>query len=173
MIKNSKKYHIQATTLVGLVVAISLIFGSIESINASAQIATTPSRPQPPKPTISGFQYPTLIIITHVNNTGGGKATAAKFNQTVTNVYRILDGYVSAFHFTRGSEYGVILKLQPGIFSVSEQQSNKTNSLSQSYSTTILGDCHPVKSKSGTILGVGLIKAGEIRTCIVTNTFHR
>lgn len=78
---------------------------------------------------------------------------------------------------------GVTLNLQPGVFAVYEPtNSSKTNGillLSHSYTTIYSGDCANVKSTissaagSSSVYGYGIIKPGESKTCIVTNSFQK
>ncbi|MGB7955016.1 MAG: hypothetical protein WCF23_13645 [Candidatus Nitrosopolaris sp.] len=76
----------------------------------------------------------------------------------------------------RGSQMGVSLNLQPGIFTVSALSNNKTNSLflNLSYDTTYSGDCNTVKSttSTGSVYGYGTINPEEGKTCTVTKLFH-
>ncbi|MDQ6865430.1 MAG: hypothetical protein M3044_16585, partial [Thermoproteota archaeon] len=138
--------------------------------------ATTAGTPYP-APQSQGQQSPTLIVVTHVNNAGVGTANAANFSQVITNAFSNPDGYTYAYHFVRGSQMGVSLNLQPGIFTVSAFSNNKTNSLflNQSYDTTYSGDCNTVKSttSTGSIYGYGTINPGEGKTCMVTKLFHK
>jgi hypothetical protein len=133
--------------------------------------------------TFSNQQLPTLIIVTRVNNTGGGLADAANFSQVVANAYNNPDGYTYSYHFMRGSQVGVTLNLQPGVFAVYEPSNNtKSNPIplaSHSYRTAYSGDCTNVKSTinsaagSSAIYGYGMIKPGESKTCIVTNSYQK
>jgi hypothetical protein len=129
----------------------------------------------------------TLIIVTHVNSTGGSNNTNqpfANFTQVVENAFTNPDGYTYIYHYMHGSETGVSLSLQPGSFAVYELSNNnnnvKTNNptagLSQSsYSITYSGDCRTVKSNvgGGTSYGYGTINLGETKTCTVTLSPHK
>jgi len=121
----------------------------------------------------------TLIIVTHVNSTGGSNNTnqpPANFTQVVENAFTNPDGYTYIYHYMRGSETGITLSLQPGSFAVYELSNNniKTSNppLSQStYDMTYSGDCRTVKSNvgGGTSYGHGIINPGETKTCTVTS----
>ncbi len=123
----------------------------------------------------------TLIIVTHVNNTGrsSNEANAAdNFTQIVENTYTNPDGYANVYHYMKGSPIGVTLSLQPGGFSVYELNKNINSSnpsLSQSiYDITYSGDCRTVKSNTGsTTYGYGTINLGETKTCTVTLSLHK
>ena len=127
---------------------------------------------------------PTLVVVTRLNNTGRGDVTnATNFSLVVANAYSNPDGYTYSYHFMRGSQIGVTLNLEPGIFAVYEPTNNgsKVNSIQSighSYSTTYSGDCSNVKSTmlsvagSSAVYGYGVIRPGESKTCIVTNSLH-
>jgi hypothetical protein len=125
-----------------------------------------------------------LIIVTHVNSTGGSNNNTnpppANFTQVVENAFTNPDGYTYIYHYMRGSETGITLSLQPGSFAVYELSNNniKTNNppLSQStYDMTYSGDCRTVKSNvgGGTGYGHGIINPGETKTCTVTLSSHK
>ena len=83
-----------------------------------------------PAPHSQGQQSPPLIVVNHVNNAGVGTANAANFSQVIaiTNGFSNPDGYTYAYDFVRGSQRGVNLNLQQGIFTVPVLNNNKTNS---------------------------------------------
>jgi len=56
-------------------------------------------------PQLQGQQSPTLIVVTHVNNAGGGTANADNFSQVITNAFSNPDGYTYAYHFVRSSNW--------------------------------------------------------------------
>jgi len=70
----------------------------------------------------------TLMIVTHVNSTGGSNNNTnqppANFTQVVENAFTNPDGYTYIYHYMRGSETGITLSLQPGSFAVYELSSN-------------------------------------------------
>jgi len=122
----------------------------------------------------------TLIIVTHVNNTGSRTdANAAdNFTQIVENTYTNPDGYANVYHYMKGSQIGVTLSLQPGAFSIYELNKNIKSSnppLNQlTYDTAYSGDCRTVKSNTGsTTYGYGTINMGEAKTCTVTLSLHK
>jgi hypothetical protein len=128
-------------------------------------------------------QLPTLIVVTRVNNTVGSVVNPANLSQVVANAYNNPDGYTYSYHFMRGSQMGVTLNLQPGVFAVFEPtNSSKANNIllsSHSYITTYSGDCANVKSiissaaGSSSVYGYGTIKPGESKTCIITNSLQK
>ena len=126
----------------------------------------------------SNQQLPTLIVVTHVNGTGGSAANPANLSQVVANAYNNPDGYTYSYHFMRGSQMGVSLILQPGAFAVYEPSNNILVS-SHSYNTTYSGDCVNIKSTitsaagTSSVYGYGTINPGETKTCIVTNSFQK
>ena len=93
-----------------------------------------------PAPHSQGQQSPPLIVVVivvvvvviHVNNAGVGTANVANFSQVIaiTNAFSNPDGYTYAYDFVRGSQRGVNLNLQQGIFTVPVLNNNKTNSFS-------------------------------------------
>ena len=127
----------------------------------------------------------TLIIVTHVNSTGGSNNNntnqpPANFTQVVENAFTNPDGYTYIYHYMRGSETGVSISLQPGSFDVYELSNNnnnvKTNNptaglIQSSHSITYSGDCRTVKSNvgGGTSYGHGILNPGETKTCTVTS----
>ena len=152
-------------------------------------------------------QMPSLTVIIRFNNTGQGSTFSpstlngknsnnnitASFPQVVTNAYANPDGYTVVYHFFRGSQSGVVLNLQPGIYSVTDQSSNNTSNNSivnktllsttsspsllvpkqsssafSAFTHTYSGDCNNVRSISGDIVGYGQINMGESKTCIIT-----
>jgi hypothetical protein len=123
----------------------------------------------------------TLIIVTHVNSTGGSSNdanTINNFTQIVENTFTNSDGYANVYHYMKGSQIGVTLSLQPGGFSVYELNKNIKSSnppLNQStYDVTYSGDCRTVKSNTGsTTYGYGTINLGEAKTCTVTLSLHK
>ena len=166
-----------------------------------SQTANTPpqypyqQQQQPQQQPQSSQSYPagqpsvsTLIIVTHVNSTGGSKNNTnpppANFTQVVENAFTNPDGYTYIYHYTRGSETGVSISLQPGSFDVYELSNNnnnvKTNNptaglIQSSHSITYSGDCRTVKSNvgGGTSYGHGIINPGETKTCTVTLSSHK
>ena len=122
----------------------------------------------------------TLIIVTHVNNTGSRiDANAANnFTQIVENTFTNPDGYANVYHYMKGSQIGVTLSLQPGAFSIYElnkiiKSSNPPLNHS-TYDTAYSGDCRTVKSNTGsTTYGYGTINLGETKTCTVTLSLHK
>ena len=122
----------------------------------------------------------TLIIVTHVNNTGSRiDANAAdNFTQIVENTFTNPDGYANVYHYMKGSQIGVTLSLQPGGFSVYELNKNLKSSnppLNQStYNIAYSGDCMTAKSNTGSnTYGYGTINLGETKTCTVTLSLHK
>ena len=150
-------------------------------------------------------QVPSLTVIIRFNNTGQGSTfspstpngtnnnnnVTASFPQVVTNAYANPDGYTVVYHFFRGSQSGVVLNLQPGIYSVTDQNNNSTSNNSivnktllsttsssllpkqsspalSTFTHTYSGDCNNVRSISGDIVGYGQINMGESKTCIIT-----
>jgi hypothetical protein len=179
--------------------------------SSSASLPTSPSaslpypmqqQPQLQPPQLSqgtimtGPQTSSLTVITRLNDTGGESMSpplmpntanndniTASLPQVVTNAYANPDGYTVVYHFFRGSQSGVVLNLQPGIYSVSDQSSNNTNNsinsktssllppllpLSLSFTHIYSGDCNNVRSIAGDIVGYGQINLGESKTCIIT-----
>jgi hypothetical protein len=149
---------------------------SSSSLTNAAQYPYQSQQPQSGQPSVS-----TLIIVTHVNNTGRSTndANAAdNFTQIVENTFTNPDGYANVYHYMKGSQIGVTLSLQPGGFSVYELNKNIKSSnppLSQSiYDITYSGDCRTVKSNTGsTTYGYGTINLGETKTCTVTLSLHK
>lgn len=142
---------------------------SSQAQNQSSQSLSTTSSQRRPSST-SVFRYPSLVVITHVNNTKGVNVRPDNFTQVVTNTYRTSDGYAIAFHLLRGSDIGININLRPGTFAVTEP-GNSTTLLNRSFSTTYSGDCIGTPSAvAGKTLGVGLIRLDESKTCIVTKT---
>ena len=131
----------------------------------------------------SSQQLPTLIDVTRVNSSAGGVVNPANLSQVVANAYNNPDGYTYSYHFMRGSQMGVTLNLQPGVFAVYEPtNSSKTNNIlisSHPYNTTYSGDCANVKSTISSAAGIssvygyGSIKPGETKTCFIANTFQK
>jgi hypothetical protein len=147
---------------------------------------------------LPGPQMPTLTVSSRFNNTGQGSILSlstlnvnnsnnnnnitASFPQVVTNAYANPDGYAVVYHFFRGSQSGVVLNLQPGIYSVADQGGNNTSnnststsllpnqssSASSAFTHTYSGDCNNVRSIAGNIVGYGQINMGESKTCIIT-----
>jgi hypothetical protein len=126
----------------------------------------------------------TLIIVTHVNSTGGSNNNTnpppANFTQVVENAFTNPDGYTYVYHYMKGSEAGVTVGLQPGTFGVFELKNNnniKANAASSSQSTYDVGysgDCRTVKSiTGGATYGNGTINPGETKTCTVTLSSHK
>ncbi len=146
---------------------------------------------QPQQQPQSSQSYPagqpsvsTLIIVTHVNSTGGSKNNTnpppANFTQVVENAFTNPDGYTYIYHYMKGSEAGVTVGLQPGTFGVFELKNNnniKANAASSSQSTYDVGysgDCRSVKSiTGGATYGNGTINPGETKTCTVTLSSHK
>jgi hypothetical protein len=122
-----------------------------------------------------------LIIVTHVNSTGGSNNyvnAADNFTQLVENLYTNPDGYTYVFHYMKGSETGVTLSLQPGSFAVYELKNNIKSGnppLGQAtYDMTFSGDCRTIKSTTGgATYGHGTINLGETKTCTVTLSLHK
>jgi hypothetical protein len=127
----------------------------------------------------------TLIIVTHINSTrasnnniNAAPAAVGNYSQVVENAYTNPDGYTYVYHYMKGSQTGVTLNLQPGIFAVYELTSNnvKTNypPLSQSiYDITYSGGCRTLKSNTVGTYGYGTINVGETKTCTVTLSSHK
>jgi len=150
-------------------------------------------------------QVPSLTVIIRFNNTGQGSTfspstpngtnnnnnNVTASPQVVTNAYANPDGYTVVYHFFRGSQSGVVLNLQPGIYSVTDQNNNSTSNNSivnktllsttsssllpkqsspalSTFTHTYSGDCNNVRSISGDIVGYGQINMGESKTCIIT-----
>ncbi|MGB7956173.1 MAG: hypothetical protein WCF23_19540 [Candidatus Nitrosopolaris sp.] len=141
-----------------------------------------PYQPQQPSQSLTTGQpsVSTLVIVTHVNNTGSRiDANAAdNLTQIVENTYTNPDGYAFVYHYMKGSQIGVTLSLQPGAFSVYELNKNIKSSnptLNQStYDVTYSGDCRTVKSNTGsTTYGYGTINMCETKTCTVTLLLHK
>jgi hypothetical protein len=132
----------------------------------------------------------TLLVITRINNTKAGigvtgisnanqsvVAAAPPFSQVITNEFAISDGYTLSYHYIRGSQTGVILNLEPGIFTVTDQSNNNRTTTnpspiignqSLSYTPVYSGDCSNLRSIAGNIVGYGQINPGETKTCTVT-----
>lgn len=176
---------------------------------ASQPMSSIPP-PQSSSPTPSPYpiqqqqpQLASLIVVTRLNDTNSrstsGNTSAslttnnnltASFPQVVTNAYANPDGYTVVYHFLKGSESGVVLNLQPGVYSVADQSSNNgtsnndtsnkttaasstmtklpSSSASLPFMHTYSGDCTNVKSIAGGIVGYGQINLGESKTCIIT-----
>jgi len=151
--------------------------------NQSSALATNSSQQQSSQSLMSTSQpsQSNLIIVTHVNSTGGSNNDvngADNCTQVVENMYTNPDGYTYVFHYMKGSQSGVTLTLQPGGFSVFELNNNiKTGNppLDQStYQIAYSGDCRTVKSNTGgTTYGYGTINPGETKTCTVTLSVHK
>jgi hypothetical protein len=156
-----------------------------QSSSLQTNTSQSPYQPQQPhssqsftrgQPSVS-----TLIIVTHVNDTGriSNAANAAdNFTQIVENTYTNPDGYTNVYHYMKGSQIGVTLSLQPGGFSVYELNKNIKSSnlpLNQStYDITYSGDCRTVKSNTGgTTYGYGTINLGETKTCTVALSLYK
>jgi hypothetical protein len=188
----------------------SPLLGRLSPLLSSSSNNTSAAQPQlqPPQlspgTTMTGPQMSSLTVITRLNNTNTGSISSpsilntsnnnnsnnnatASFPQVVTNAYSNPDGYTVAYHFFRGSQTGVVFNLPPGIYSVSDQGSNNTNSnninnetssplvspSSSSLTHTYSGDCNNVKSIAGNIVGYGQINLGESKTCIITYNNHK
>jgi hypothetical protein len=158
------------------------------SLGAGTSSSQYPYQQQPQQPQSSQSfnagqpSVSTLIIVTHVNSTGGSNNNTnqppANFTQIVENTYTNPDGYTYVYHYMKGSQIGVTLSLQPGGFSVYELNKNIKGSnppLSQSiYDITFSGDCRTVKSNTGSsTYGYGTINLGETKTCTVTLSLHK
>ena len=154
---------------------------------ATSSLSNPLQRPPPQSSagtTMTGPQMPSLTIISRFNHTGIAPTPSirepnnitARFPQVVTNAYANPDGYTVVYHYLMGSQTGIVLNLQPGIYSVSDQSSdtnaNRTNTTtttttSSSFTQTYSGDCSNVRSIAGNIVGYGRINFGESKTCIV------
>src|SRR5689334_23197125 len=148
--KNNYKHMAAALTtlvLLSAVILMATVLSTFNITNTYAQVTgggggnatTTTSQPQPSAPTSSPrpapvFRYPSLFVVTHINNTKGANIRPDNFTQVVTNTYRTSDGYVIAFHLLRGSDIGINVNLRPGTFAVTEP-GNSTTLLIRLFST--------------------------------------
>lgn len=139
----------------------------------------------------------TLVVrtVTSAKPTGVGAVQSTKLpdvsgsniTEIVQNVYTTHDGYISAYHYAKGSPAGVTFNLEPGIFTVSEMSNNKGTGISdpnrmtdQPYLVSFTGDCHTdntngksqpaIKNTPNSVYGVGTAKPGETKSCIVIHT---
>jgi hypothetical protein len=169
--------------LLSALILMATVLSTFNITNTYAQVTrggggnATTTTPQPPPSArtpstaaASVFRYPSLVVVTHVNNTKGANIRSDNFTQVVTNTYRTSDGYAIAFHLLRGSDIGININLRPGTFAVTEP-GNSTTPLNRSYNTNYSGDCTGTPSTvAGKTLGVGIIRLDESKTCVVTKT---
>jgi ribosomal protein S8E len=115
--------------------------------------------------------------------TGNTSTITSNLSQVVANEYTNPDGYTYSYHYMRGSQTGITVNLEPGAYAVYEPINNTKNTdiqiATNPSTTTYSGDCVNTKGTitsaagSGNVYGYGTIKAGESKTCIVTNALLR
>jgi len=127
----------------------------------------------------SGDQQPvsnntksSVVIFNHVNNSLDGRVMSADFSMIIAN-FHVTKGpthrIFQTYDLINGSEKGTILQMMPGSFLVSPNN-RMSKPITQAYNITFSGDCHPERTVSGSILGIGNIQPGQISKCNISRT---